>query len=144
MTTVRGKGRQERTQARQRALDILFEAEARAVSPLQVLDERAKEADPPVLEYTVTLVEGVVRHQDRIDELISTYAQGWTLDRMPAVDRNILRAGTYEMLWSTDVPENVVISEWVRLAAELSTDESPHFVNGLLARFKELKPSLTI
>ena len=63
---------------------------------------------------------------------------------MPAVDRNILRAGTYELLWSPDVPEGVVISEWVHLAAELSTDESPHFVNGLLARFMKLKPSLAL
>jgi N utilization substance protein B len=80
----------------------------------------------------------------RIDELITTYAAGWTLDRMPAVDRNLLRGGTYELLWMPGVPEGVVISEWVHLAGELSTDESPQFVNGLLARFKQLKPSLTL
>ncbi|MEU6413465.1 transcription antitermination factor NusB [Microbispora sp. NPDC046933] len=133
-----------RGKARRRALDILFEAEARQVSPLSVLAERVERADPPVNEYTSFLVEGVVRHLERIDELISTYAEGWTLERMPAVDRNVLRGGTYEMLWSEEVPEGVVISEWVHLAAELSTDESPQFVNGLLARFKQLKPSLSL
>ncbi len=135
--TARGK-------ARRRALDILFEAELRGEDPAGILTERYERAEPPVNEYTSTLVEGVVRHAARIDELISTYAEGWTLDRMPAVDRNILRAGTYELLWSTEVPEGVVISEWVHLAGELSTDESPQFVNGLLARFKELKPSLAL
>ncbi|MEV4297130.1 transcription antitermination factor NusB [Microbispora rosea] len=133
-----------RGKARRRALDVLFEAEARQLSPLNVLAERVERADPPVNEYTSFLVEGVVRHLDRIDELISTYAEGWTLERMPAVDRNVLRGGTYEMLWSEEVPEGVVISEWVHLAAELSTDESPQFVNGLLARFKQLKPSLSL
>jgi N utilization substance protein B len=133
-----------RGKARRRALDILFEAEARKESPLGVLAERVERSDPPVNEYTAMLVEGAVRHLDRIDELISTYSEGWTLERMPAVDRNILRAGTYEMLWSDEVPEGVVISEWVHLAAELSTDESPQFVNGLLARFKQLKPSLSL
>ncbi|MGI5159593.1 transcription antitermination factor NusB [Microbispora sp. CA-102843] len=133
-----------RGKARRRALDILFEAEARQVSPLSVLAERVERADPPVNEYTSFLVEGVVRHLERIDELISTYAEGWTLERMPAVDRNVLRGGTYEMLWSEEVPEGVVISEWVHLVAELSTDESPQFVNGLLARFKQLKPSLSL
>ncbi|MFC4589825.1 transcription antitermination factor NusB [Sphaerisporangium corydalis] len=133
-----------RGKARRRALDILFEAELRSEPPANVLAERVERAEPPVNEYTTTLVEGVNLHRSRIDELISTYAEGWTLDRMPAVDRNLLRAGTYELLWVTDVPEAVVISEWVHLASELSTDESPQFVNGLLARFKQLKPSLAL
>ncbi|MFF3664749.1 transcription antitermination factor NusB [Microtetraspora malaysiensis] len=133
-----------RGKARRRALDILFEAEARDESPLTVLAERVQRAEPPVNEYTSALVEGVAKNLGRIDDLLATYAEGWTLERMPAVDRNILRGGTYEMLWSDEVPEGVVISEWVHLAAELSTDESPHFVNGLLARFKQLKPSLSL
>ena len=133
-----------RGKARRRALDILFESEFRGENALSVLAERMERSEPPVNEYTSALVEGVVRNQARIDELISTYAEGWTLERMPAVDRNILRVGTYEMLWSDEVPEGVVISEWVHLAGELSTDESPQFVNGLLARFKQLKPSLTL
>jgi len=133
-----------RGKARRRALDILFEAEFRDEDARKVLGERVERSEPPVNEYTSALVEGVVRNHARIDELISTYAEGWTLERMPAVDRNILRVGTYEMLWSDEVPEGVVISEWVHLAGELSTDESPQFVNGLLARFKQLKPSLTL
>ncbi|SDR10189.1 transcription antitermination factor NusB [Thermostaphylospora chromogena] len=133
-----------RGKARRRALDILFESEMRGEDPLKVLAERKERAEPPVNEYTTLVVEGVVRHLPRIDELISTYAEGWTLDRMPAVDRNVLRAGTFELLWMPDVPEGVVISEWVHLAAELSTDDSPQFVNGLLARFKQLKPSLSL
>ncbi|WP_030450337.1 MULTISPECIES: transcription antitermination factor NusB [Herbidospora] len=133
-----------RGKARRRALDILFEAEARDTNPLDILAERVERAEPPVNEYTVSLVEGVAGRLGRIDELISTYSEGWTMERMPAVDRNILRVGTYEMLWVEEVPEGVVISEWVALAGELSTDESPQFVNGLLARFKQLKPSLTL
>jgi N utilization substance protein B len=133
-----------RGKARRRALDILFEAEAKGEDALKILAERVERAEPPINEYTSTIVEGVARHAARIDELITTYAEGWTLDRMPAVDRNVLRGGTYELLWMPDVPEGVVISEWVHLAAELSTDESPQFINGLLARFKQLKPSLAL
>ena len=81
-------------------------------------------------------------HRDRIDELLAEHSQGWTLDRMPAVDRNILRIGVYELLWAPGVPDGVAISEAVLLARELSTDDSPAFVNGLLARLLELKPEL--
>ena len=104
---------------------------------------RVASASPPMSEYAISLVEGVVAHGERIDELLSTYAVGWTLDRMPAVDRNLLRIGTYEILYRDDVPDAVAISEAVSLARELSTDESPAFVNGLLARIAELKPTLT-
>ena len=93
-------------------------------------------------EFTGDLVTGVVEHWTQIDELIATYSQGWTLARMPAVDRAILRLGAYEVLYSTDVPEAVAISEWVGLATELSTDDSPKFVNGLLGRLAEVKPTL--
>jgi N utilization substance protein B len=94
------------------------------------------------LEYTVALAEGVARNIDRIDELIASYAEGWTLDRMPVVDRNILRLGAYELIWADETPDAVVLDEMVQLAKEFSTDESPSFVNGLLGRLKELKPSL--
>jgi transcription antitermination protein NusB len=92
----------------------------------------------------VTLVEGVVAHRSQIDELIQTYAVGWTLDRMPVVDRNLLRIGTFELLWSDEVPDGVVLSEAVNLARDLSTDESPAFVNGVLAKLLEEKPSLVV
>ena len=133
-----------RTKARKRALDLLFEAEQRRVNAADLLRERlaAPVTEAPLSEFTADLVMGVVEHWAQVDELISTYSQGWTLDRMPAVDRAILRLGAYEVLYSTDVPEPVAISEWVGLATELSTDDSPRFVNGLLARLAEVKPTL--
>lgn len=131
-----------RSKARKRALDVLYEAELRGTSALATLAERLEQAEPPVAEYTVELVEGVTAHQERIDELLSTYSVGWTLDRMPTVDRNLLRLGAFELLWQDDVPDAVAISEAVALARQLSTDDSPSFVNGLLARILELKPTL--
>ena len=124
---------------------MLFEAELRGEPVLELLAERSAakpEDSPPVPEYAAELVRGVEAHRERIDELLATYAEGWTLDRMPAVDRNILRIGTYELLWADDIPDGVAISEAVELAKDLSTDGSPAFVNGLLARLLELKPSL--
>jgi N utilization substance protein B len=140
--TARGK-------ARKRALDILYAAELRGVSPLIVLGEKplaegSAQSQPAPNPYVATLVEGVVAHQSRIDELLSTYSSGWALDRMPALDRNILRLGVFELLWQQDVPAPVVIDEAVQLAQQLSTDESPAFVNGLLARILELRPRLAV
>jgi N utilization substance protein B len=131
-----------RSKARKRALDVLFEAEQRDSPLLDLLAERITLGSPPVPGYAADLVRGVAVHKARIDELISQYAQGWTLDRMPAVDRNVLRIGVYELLWADDVPDAVAINEAVLLAQDLSTDASPAFVNGLLARIAELKPSL--
>jgi transcription antitermination protein NusB len=126
---------------------VLFEAEVRGEPVLPLLEERsAAKADdgPPVPEYAAELVRGVQAHREQIDELLATYAEGWTLDRMPAVDRNILRIGAYELLWADDVPDAVAISEAVVLASNLSTDDSGAFVNGLLGRLLELKPTLTL
>jgi N utilization substance protein B len=131
-----------RSKARKRALDILFEAELRGVPVLDLLAERITLGSPPVAPYAADLVRGVTVHAARIDELLSQYAQGWTLDRMPAVDRNVLRIGVYELLWAQDVPDAVAINEAVLLAQDLSTEASPAFVNGLLARIAELKPTL--
>jgi N utilization substance protein B len=131
-----------RSKARKRALDVLFEAEQRDSPVLDLLAERITLGSPPVPGYAADLVRGVATRAARIDELISQYAQGWTLDRMPAVDRNVLRIGVYELLWADDVPDAVAINEAVLLAQDLSTDASPAFVNGLLARIAELKPSL--
>lgn len=111
-------------------------------SPLSVLEARTIQADPPVTSYAIALVQGVQAHRERIDQLLAEHAVGWTLDRMPAVDRNILRIGSYELLWRPDVPEAVAISEAVLLAQALSTDASPTFINGLLAKLLDLKPSL--
>jgi N utilization substance protein B len=131
-----------RGKARKRALDVLFEAELRETPLLELLAERITLGDPPVPDYAAELVRGVSVHMTRIDELLAEYAEGWTLERMPAVDRNILRIGVYELLWADDVPDGVAISEAVLLARDLSTDGSPAFINGLLARIAELKPTL--
>ena len=132
-----------RTRARKRALDILYESDLRGLGRGATLAHRMATADPPLNEYTVTLVEGVIAHGERIDELISTYAEGWTLERMPAIDRNVLRIGVYEVLYRDDVPDPVALDESVSLARDLSTDQSPTFVNGLLGRIVKLKPSLS-
>ncbi|WP_328316442.1 transcription antitermination factor NusB [Streptomyces sp. NBC_00388] len=136
-----------RNTARKRAFQILFEADQRAASVQTVLADwirlsRTDDRQPPVSEYTMELVEGYAEHADRIDELIATYAVGWTLDRMPVVDRNIIRLSAHELVWVDGTPDAVVIDEAVQLAKEFSTDESPAFINGLLGRFKDLKPSL--
>jgi N utilization substance protein B len=133
-----------RSKARKRALDVLYEAAQRGIEPMTTLRERLARSDPPVPEYAAQLVEGVVAHQARIDELLSTYAEEWTLDRMPPVDLAVLRIGTYELLWCPDVPDADAVSEAVALAGDLSTDESPGFVNGLLGRLLTLKPSLSV
>lgn len=133
-----------RTKARKRALDVLFECDLRSSDALETLARHISTATPPVPAYTVTLVEGVVAHRSRIDELIETYAVGWTLDRMPVVDRNLLRIGAFELLWAEEVPDGVVLSEAVNLARDLSTDDSPTFVNGVLAKLLDEKPALTV
>ena len=133
-----------RSKARKRALDILFEADQRGIDPLPLLADRLASSDPPLPQYAVTLVEGVQEHRLRIDELLSTYSQGWTVDRMPAVDRSVLRLGTYELLWCDDVPDAVAVNEAVELAKSLSTDDSPSFVNGLLGRLLQMKPTLLV
>jgi N utilization substance protein B len=123
-----------RSKARKRAVDVLYESDVREVNPLWTLAERVKLADPPVNSYTVELVEGVQAHRARLDEILAQYSDGWTIQRMPGVDRAVLRLGLYELLWQPDVPHAVVIDEAVELAKSLSTDESPKFINGLLAR----------
>ena len=133
-----------RSKARKRALDILFEAEQRGLPTLQLLSERQSLGDVPVQPYAAELVRGVASHSERIDELISWNLVDWTLERLPAVDRNILRIGVYELLWAGDVPDGVAISEAVALAQDLSTDNSPPFVNGVLARIKAEKPTLSL
>ncbi len=123
-----------RTKARKRAVDLLYEADLRRADPVTMLAERIALADPPVNDYTIELIEGVTEYRAAIDQLLSDYSEGWTLDRMPGVDRAVLRVGLYELLWAADVPDAVAIDEAVELAKLLSTDESPKFVNGILGR----------
>lgn len=130
-----------RSKARKRALDILFESDLRGTDALETAAVRIAAADPPVPDYAVTLVEGVQAQRLRIDELIATYAEGWSISRLPGVDRALLRLSVYELLW-TDVPAAVVVDEAVELAKSLSTEDSPRFINGLLGRIALLGPSL--
>jgi N utilization substance protein B len=144
LTSVESTEVSARSKARKRALDVLFEAEQRGVNVDTLLTERmAKPATQHALnEYTVEIVRGVVAKWVEIEELLATYSQGWTVERMPAVDRAILRIGAWEVVYSEAVPDGVAISEAVALATSLSTDDSPTFVNGLLARLSEVKPTL--
>ena len=136
-----------RTKARSRALDILFEADQRGLNAEALLEERLADAaisgsragNNP---YTAELVRGVVGKWGDINAALTDYSQGWTIERMPAVDRAILRIGAWEVLFNADIPDAVAISEAVALATELSTDESPTFVNGLLARLSEVKATI--
>lgn len=133
-----------RTKARKRALDVLFEADQRGLAPVTLLAQRIAEpgTEAALPQYSVDIVEGVLAHRERIDEVLATYSQGWTIDRMPAVDRALLRIGTWEILFNDEVPDVVAVDEAVDLARSLSTDESPAFVNGLLGRVVDLKPTL--
>jgi len=131
-----------RSRARKRALDVLFAAEMRGEPPVEALERAIAEGDGPLNEYTHTLVRGVVDRKDRIDELLATYAEGWSLARMPAVDRNVLRLGGFELLYFEDVPGVVAVSEAGALVQDLSTEESPQFVNGVLGSILRDKESL--
>ena len=136
-----------RHQARKRAVDLLFEAEARGLGPAEVADARAALAAAnkdvaPLQPYTVAAARGVGEHFAHIDDLISSHLQGWTLDRLPAVDRAILRVAVWELLYADDVPEPVAVDEAVQLAKELSTDDSPAFVNGVLGQVMLVTPQI--
>lgn len=125
-----------RSKARKRALDVLFEADAKGVPVASVLAEtirrRAADKESSLNPYTVELVEGLIAHQAEVDSTLESSLSEWSLDRLPAVDREVLRLGAYEILFSSDVPDAVAIDEAVELARSLSTDESPAFVNGVL------------
>jgi N utilization substance protein B len=131
-----------RSKARKRALDVLFEADQRVADPRATLEQWVARADPPIPDYAQTLVLGVADNRARIDELLSASSAGWSVDRMPSVDRAILRLAVYELLWCEQVPTAVAIDEAVELAKSLSTDDSPAFVNGVLSRIaREPRPT---
>ena len=141
------KGDRGRHQARKRAVDLLFEAEARRLTPAEVAQARNELAEKqsdvsPLNPYTVTVARGVTEHAAHVDDLISAHLQGWTLDRLPAVDRAILRVAVWELLHAEDVPEPVAVDEAVELAKQLSTDESPGFVNGVLGQVMLVTPQI--
>ncbi len=131
-----------RSKARKRAVDVLYEADLRDTDAVSTLADRVALADPPINDFTISLVEGVQANLGRVDEILARYAEGWTVARMPGVDRAVLRLAVYELLWRDDVPDAVVIDEAVELAKSLSTDESPRFVNGVLGRVLRDRESL--
>jgi N utilization substance protein B len=129
-----------RRKARKRALDVLYEADLRGEPIQATLASSLGRIEPPVpphLPYAVSIVEGVAAHSGRIDELISSYAEGWTLERMPVVDRNLARIAVYELLYVDEIDDAVAITEAVELAKQMSTDDSPRFLNGILGRIAE-------
>jgi N utilization substance protein B len=134
-----------RSKSRKRAIDVLYGADVRgeSINATLLAEENRQLADPTrranSWAYAKQIVEGVVDHGDEIDELIETYSQGWPIDRMPAVDRAIVRIGIWEVLWNPEVPEGVAISEAVESAKSLSTEDSSGFVNGLLGRIAHTK-----
>jgi N utilization substance protein B len=129
-----------RSKARKRAVDVLYEDDLRSADVLTTLADRQALGDPPLNEFTVELVRGVHEHLERVDEILTQYAEGWSVARMPDVDRAVLRLAVYELMYRDDVPHAVVIDEAVELAKTLSTDESPRFVNGVLARVLRDQP----
>lgn len=136
-----------RSKARKQALDLLYETDIRGTNLVDTLNARDIPAEGPdarpIREYTRELVGGVSDNRRRIDELITTYAQGWDMDRLPAVDRNILRLGIYEILWSANVPTSVAIDEALDLARELSSDESSKYIHGVLGRIASIKDTIS-
>ena len=137
-----------RSKARKQTLDLLYEADIRGASAAELLTLRdVVEEGPdarPIREFTKTLIAGVADNKRKIDELIATYAQGWDMDRLPAVDRNILRLGIYEIVWSADLDDGIAIDEALTLAKELSTDESAGYIHGVLGRISSIKESIAI
>ena len=137
-----------RSKARKQALDILFESDIRGSVALDILVSRdVVEEGPdarPIREYTREIVSGVSEHRRKIDELIATYAQGWDMDRLPAVDRSILRIGIYEIIWANQLPDAVAIDEALTLAKELSTDESAGYIHGVLGKIASIKESISL
>ena len=137
-----------RSKARKQALDILFESDIRGSVALDILVSRdVVEEGPdarPIREYTREIISGVSEHRRKIDELIATYAQRWDMDRLPAVDRTILRIGIYEIIWASQLPDAVAIDEALTLAKELSTDESAGYIHGVLGKIASIKESISL
>jgi len=137
-----------RSKARKQTLDLLYEADIRGASAADLLALRDVVEDGPdarpIREYTKLLVDGVVVNKRKIDELITTYAQGWDMDRLPAVDRNILRLGIFEIVWSADLDDGIAIDEALKMAKDLSTDESAAYIHGVLGKISMIKESIAL
>jgi N utilization substance protein B len=132
-----------RRKARKRALDFLYEADIRSARAIELVGTR-EESELSERDYVMELLVGVETNKAKIDELITTYAQGWDMDRMPAIDRNILRIALFEILFKDDLDDQIAASEAVEIATELSTDDSAKYINGVLGRIIILKPSFAL
>jgi len=132
-----------RRKARKRALDFLYEADIRSARAIDLLESRG-EIELSERDYVLELLLGVETNALKIDELITTYAQGWDMDRMPAIDRNILRISLFEILFKNDLDDQIAASEAVEIATELSTEDSAKYINGVLGRIIILKPSFAL
>ena len=133
-----------RSKARKAALDLLYESDIRRANPELLLNSRIESLEYLIRDYTKDLVLGVSANKVKLDELIQTYAQGWDFDRMPVIDRNLLRIALFEILYREDIPAAVAISEALELAQTLSTEESARYVNGILATIEKIKTGLVI
>lgn len=137
-----------RSKARKQSLDLLYESDIRGTVALEILESRdIEEVGPdarPIREYTKELISGISEHRRKIDELISTYAQGWDMDRLPAIDRNILRLGIFELLWGKELTDSIIIDEALTLAKDLSTEESAGYIHGVLGRISSIKSELAL
>ena len=137
-----------RSKARKQTLDLLYEADIRGASAADLLLTRdIVEEGPdarPIREFTRELIAGITTNKRKIDELITTYAQGWDMDRLAAVDRNILRLGIFEILWEDEIDDAIIIDEALTLAQSLSTEESAGFIHGVLGRIVSIKASLAL
>jgi len=136
-----------RTKARKRAVDAVFAADIRGKSPLELLEDTLeqnaeRQNQDVIFSYAQSIVEGVIKHKDEIDAYLEAYSQGWTLDRMPTLDRAIMRVATWEIVYNDDVPDSVAVNEAVEIAKEYSTDDSPAFINGLLNKISSTKTAL--
>lgn len=132
-----------RRKARKRALDLLFESDLRGTNPLELLSSRPT-PDLAEAEYVAVLINGVSQYKEKIDEFINTYAEGWDMDRMPVIDRNLLRVALYEILWQEGLDDQIAANEAVELASELSTKDSAAYINGVLGRIIALKSVLPL
>ena len=137
-----------RSKARKQSLDLLYESDIRGTQALELLQSRDIEDNGPdarpIREYTKELISGIADHRRKIDELIATYAQGWDMDRLPAVDRNILRLAIFELLWGKDLADSIIIDEALTLAKDLSTEESSSYIHGVLGRISSIKGELSL
>ena len=136
-----------RTKSRKRAVDAVFAADIRGKSPLELLEDTLEQNSERqnqdlIFAYARQIVEGIVNHKDEIDAYLEAYSQGWSLDRMPTLDRAIMRVATWEIVYNDDVPDSVAVNEAVELAKEYSTDDSPSFINGLLNKIASTKTAL--